>query len=146
MLSSSRPESVRVLCLDGGGIKGYTSLLILQRIFRTMKAEGQLTDIPKPCDVFDLIVGTSTGGTIAVMLGRLHMTIDECIGKYEQVGGQVFGKKPHGGKVGKALKGLTSSAFYDIKVLQEEVKKVLDSKGIPRDEEFRESSTPTCKV
>jgi len=111
-----------------------------------MKAEGQLTEIPKPCDVFDLIVGTSTGGIIAVMLGRLHMTIDECITQYEQVGGQVFGKKLYGGKFGKALKGLTSSAFYDIKILQEEVKKVLDSKGIAHDEDFRESGIPTCKV
>ena len=146
MPTSNRPESLRVLCLDGGGIKGYTSLLILKRIFRTMKAEAQLAEIPKPCDIFDLIVGTSTGGIIAVMLGRLHMTIDECIAKYEQVGGEVFGKKPYGGKFGKALKGLTSSAFYDIKILQEKIKKVLDSKEIARDEEFRESSTPTCKV
>ncbi|RDW56410.1 hypothetical protein BP6252_14164 [Coleophoma cylindrospora] len=146
MPTSSRPECLRVLCLDGGGIKGYTSLLILGRILRTMKAEGQLAEIPKPCQVFDLIVGTSTGGIIAVMLGRLHMTIDECIAQYEQVGGHVFGKKPYGGKVGKALKGLTNSAFYDIKILQDEVKKVLDSKGIAHDEEFRESSVPTCKV
>jgi len=26
---------------------------------------------PKPCEVFDLIVGTSTGGLLAIMLGRL---------------------------------------------------------------------------
>lgn len=26
---------------------------------------------PKPCDVFDLIAGTSTGGLLAIMLGRL---------------------------------------------------------------------------
>lgn len=146
MPSNNRPESLRVLCLDGGGIKGYTSLLILKRIFRTMMAEGGLVELPKPCDVFDLIVGTSTGGIIAVMLGRLHMTIDECIAKYEQVGGEVFGKRPHGGKFGKMLKGLASSPFYDIRILQEEVKKVLDSKQIAHQEAFRESSTPVCKV
>jgi hypothetical protein len=65
--------------LDGGGIKGYTSLLILKRILRTVKVEGGLPDIPKPCDVFDLFVGTSTGGIIAVMLRRLRMMIDESI-------------------------------------------------------------------
>lgn len=143
---TTQPESLRVLCLDGGGIKGYTSLLILKRIFRTMKAEGQLDEIPKPCNIFDLIVGTSTGGLIAVMLGRLHMTIDECIEKYEEVGGEVFGKKPRGGKFGKMLKGLTSSSFYDIGILQEEIKKQLDLKKIPRDTAFREPGAPSCKV
>lgn len=135
-----------MLCLDGGGIKGYTSLLILKRIFRTMMAEGQLDEIPKPCNIFDLIVGTSTGGLIAVMLGRLHMSIDECIATYERVGGEVFGKKPHGGKFGKMLKGLRSSSFYDIEILQEEIKKILDSKEIPHDMTFREVGIPSCKV
>jgi len=27
----------------------------------------------RPCEVFDLICGTSTGGLIAIMLGRLEM-------------------------------------------------------------------------
>lgn len=142
----NRAESLRVLCLDGGGIKGYTSLLILKRIFRTMMAEGHLEEMPRPCDVFDLIVGTSTGGLIAVMLGRLSMSIDECITTYEQVGGEVFGKKPLGGKFGKMLKGLRSSSFYDIEILQEEIRKVLDSKKIARDTSFLAVGAPRCKV
>lgn len=146
MPNTRSPESLRILCLDGGGIKGYTSLLILKRILRTMMVEGQLEEIPRPCNVFDLITGTSTGGLIAVMLGRLHMTIDECILKYEQVGGKVFGKRPHGGKVGKMLKGLRSSTFYDIAVLQEEVRKVLDSQEIPRTSRFQEPVSTPCRV
>ncbi|KAG9228307.1 phospholipase [Amylocarpus encephaloides] len=115
----TRPESLRVLCLDGGGIKGYTSLLILRRIF-----------LPKPCDIFDLIAGTSTGGLIAVMLGRLNMSIDECITTYEDVGGQ----------------GLRSSSFYDIEIMQDEIKKIMDRKKIPRHTSFREGRSPTCKL
>lgn len=146
MASLPPSESLRILCLDGGGIKGCTSLLILKRIFRTIAAEGQLADIPRPCNVFDLIVGTSTGGLIAVMLGRLHMTIDDCILMYEQVGREVFGNKPHGGQLRMVLKGIRSSPFYDITRLQEEVKKVLVSKEIPSDTAFLEPNTPLCKV
>jgi patatin-like phospholipase/acyl hydrolase len=146
MAGQFRAESLRVLCLDGGGIKGYTSLLILRRIFRTMVAEGHLEEVPRPCDIFDLIIGTSTGGLIAVMLGRLHMTIDECITKYEQIGKEVFGKKPHGRVLGKMFKGLSSSSFYDIEVLQEQVMRVLDSKDVERDTTFLEKGVPLCKV
>lgn len=139
-------QSLRILCIDGGGIKGYTSLLILKRIFRTIATEGHLNDTPRPCDVFDLIAGTSTGGIIAVMLGRLHMTIDECIAKYEQLGKEVFGKRQVGGQLGHIFKGMASSTFYDVEILQDQVRKVLDSKEIPRDEYFLEASTPICKV
>lgn len=139
-------QSLRVLCIDGGGIKGYTSLLILKRIFRTLVIEGNLAEEPRPCQVFDLIAGTSTGGLIAVMLGRLHMTIDECIAEYEEVGKRIFGKRPPCGQLGKMVKGLASSPFYDIGGLQEEIKKVLDEMKIPRNEAFLERTTPQCRV
>ncbi|KAL3453533.1 hypothetical protein BJX65DRAFT_302434 [Aspergillus insuetus] len=94
-------QSLRVLCIDDGEIKGYTSLLILKRIFRTMISEGKLAEEPRPFEVFDLIAGTSTGGLIAVMLGRLHMTIDECIAEYEEVEKKIFGRRPPFGQLGK---------------------------------------------
>ncbi|KAH8924970.1 hypothetical protein BT69DRAFT_1217100, partial [Atractiella rhizophila] len=46
-----------------------------------------------PCDVFDLICGTSTGGWIALMLGRLGMIVRECISEYEQIVQQVFSEE-----------------------------------------------------
>ena len=48
--------------LDGGGVKGLTALLILKRIMRTVRIEGNLAQEPRPCEVFDLIAGNSTGG------------------------------------------------------------------------------------
>ncbi|KXJ94832.1 acyl transferase/acyl hydrolase/lysophospholipase, partial [Microdochium bolleyi] len=56
------------------------------------EAEG-LDHVPRPCDRFDLIGGTSTGGIIAIMLGRLGMTIDECIRAYKNVAQQAFTPK-----------------------------------------------------
>lgn len=45
-----------------------------------------------PCHYFDYMVGTSTGGLISIMLGRLRMNVDDCIEEYETLGGKVFGK------------------------------------------------------
>ena len=47
-------------CQDGGGVRGYTSLLILKEIFKAVEAEAGRKVMP--CELFDLIGGTSTGG------------------------------------------------------------------------------------
>src|SRR5579859_1229761 len=72
---------LRILSLDGGGVRGISSLFILQALMNQITRQ-QRTDYPneqrpplRPCDVFDLICGTSTGGIIALMLGRLEMVI-----------------------------------------------------------------------
>jgi patatin-like phospholipase/acyl hydrolase len=138
-------QSLRILCIDGGGIKGYTALLVLRRILRTLSTDLDNKSPPRPCDIFDLIAGTSTGGIIAVMLGRLHMTVDECIDVYEQLGKRVFGR-PVGGQLGRILKGMTSSPFYDIADMQECIRSIMKAKGLAADEPFIEKGSPRCKV
>ena len=46
--------------------------------------------IPRPCDYFDLIVGSGTGGLIAIMLGRLRMNTKECMKVYFEMTRKVF--------------------------------------------------------
>ena len=136
-------KTLRILCLDGGGVKGYTALVILQRIFRQLKRvakPGGNVDI-RPCDVFDLIVGTSTGGIIAIMLGRLKMTIEEALVQYEVVGKKVFGKRQ------KISRILTFRPFYDIQRLQSAVKDVLKERNMDEDAMLcEEDEDPACKV
>jgi patatin-like phospholipase/acyl hydrolase len=53
-----------LLSLDGGGVRGLSSLYILQSIMNRlnfMREEAGLRP-KKPCEIFDLIGGTSTGG------------------------------------------------------------------------------------
>ena len=143
-------NSLRVLSIDGGGIKGYTALLILKRIFHAMRVEAKKEGIdlaaePRPCDIFDLIVGTSTGGLIAVMLGRLHMTVDECIQQYEVLSSRIFGKWQPGGQVGRIAKGMLNSPFYKIDTLQSAIKSVLELREIEIQEDFKERA-PVCKT
>jgi patatin-like phospholipase/acyl hydrolase len=63
----------RVLALDGGGVRGLSSLLILQKLMSEIQRLKGDSQPPLPCQYFDLICGTSTGGLIAIMLGRLRM-------------------------------------------------------------------------
>jgi patatin-like phospholipase/acyl hydrolase len=53
-----------LLSLDGGGVRGLSTLLILKRLMERTNAErkGQDLNPVKPWEVFDLIGGTSTGG------------------------------------------------------------------------------------
>lgn len=86
---------MRILSLDGGGVRGYSMLIILQELMhRTfVEIEGRAPkrhEIPKPCDHFDLIGGTGTGGLIAIMLGRLRLDIDTCKDVYVRMTKRVF--------------------------------------------------------
>ncbi|KAI1125085.1 acyl transferase/acyl hydrolase/lysophospholipase [Nemania abortiva] len=85
--------ALRVLSLDGGGIRGKSSLLILENIMESIRKTKNLESVPRPCEYFDLIGGTSTGGIIAIMLGRLGMTVDECIRAYDTVAQAAFTPK-----------------------------------------------------
>lgn len=70
-------------------------LIIVQELMhRTfVETEGRAPrrhEIPKPCDHFDLIVGTGTGGLIALMLGRLRLDLETCKELYVRMTRIVF--------------------------------------------------------
>lgn len=108
---------LRLLSLDGGGVRGLSSLHILKNLLQKVVGPGQ--PLPKPCEYFDMIAGTSTGGLIAIMLGRLEMTIDECIDAYQRLSKDVFGEKKTRGFVNRNLE---LKAQYDSAKLERVVK------------------------
>jgi patatin-like phospholipase/acyl hydrolase len=63
-LNTTGPCLLRLLSLDGGGVRGLSTLYILKSIMDRLNGERKKSDLPpvKPCEVFDLIGGTSTGG------------------------------------------------------------------------------------
>lgn len=76
----SKPK--KILSIDGGGIKGVFPASFLASI------EQQLGG--NVADHFDLIVGTSTGGIIALGLG-LGYSAQEILDFYKQRGPEIFG-------------------------------------------------------
>ncbi len=53
-----------LLSLDGGGVRGQSTLYILKGPVARLNHERREANLPtmKPCEVFDLVVGSSTGG------------------------------------------------------------------------------------
>lgn len=53
-----------LLSLDGGGVRGLSTLFILKMVMQRLNQDRQNASLPavKPCELFDLIGGTSTGG------------------------------------------------------------------------------------
>ena len=89
--TSTRQPHVRLLSLDGGGIKGLFAALVIKRLIEEVQSlEGSSSSRKHPCDYFDLIGGTSTGGLLAIMLGRLDMDINTCIATYRSLARKIF--------------------------------------------------------
>ncbi|EXM15503.1 hypothetical protein FoTM2_016595 [Fusarium oxysporum f. sp. vasinfectum] len=111
-----------ILTFDGGGVRGYASLLVLKRIMTRIRdiernhedpapsstyypwmgkheqdanednPESERVDKFLPCHYFDYVAGTSTGGLSSIMLGRLRMSVDQALDTYKAFGNAVFGK------------------------------------------------------
>ena len=149
------PEyELRLLALDGGGVRGLSMLQILKQLMDVVDPESP----PKPCDYFDMIGGTSTGGLvseavcdighianghslIAIMLGRLQMSIDECIDAYISLSDRVFQKRRH--RV--TIKGNVQGRF-DSDELERGIKEIVVRQRLPESALLKDSPNAKCKV
>jgi hypothetical protein len=59
---ATHADTILAILPDGGGIRGLSSLLILEDVMEKLRAAQGRSAVPRPCQVFDLIGGTSTGG------------------------------------------------------------------------------------
>jgi hypothetical protein len=94
------PRPVRILALDGGGVRGLVELAVLRRIAAAAAAASAAAQGPAEagaappaplhlCDLFDIIVGTSTGGVIAAG-AALGMPLDELESVYRETASVIF--------------------------------------------------------
>jgi hypothetical protein len=76
------------------------------------------TPPPRPCQVFDLICGTSTGGLIAILLGRFGLSCGEAIEVYREVGETMFGGEADSRKIWGHIieEGQLPSAMFERKL------------------------------
>ncbi|KAI1615399.1 hypothetical protein EDD36DRAFT_462913 [Exophiala viscosa] len=130
-------KELRLLALDGGGVRGLSSLMILEQLMQVIDPEHP----PKPCEYFDMIGGTSTGGLIAIMLGRLEMTIDECIEAYTSLADKVFQKKAPRMKITGKIRGQ-----FDSKKLEDAIREVVEKRTTQKDTLLKSEADTACKV
>ena len=87
------PKPIRILSIDGGGIRGIIPAMVLAELERK-------TGRPI-CRLFDLIAGTSTGGILALALtkagaaGQPQYTAARLIELYEKEGKTIFSPAWH---------------------------------------------------
>ncbi|KAI4695276.1 uncharacterized protein J4E84_001901 [Alternaria hordeiaustralica] len=112
---------LRLLSLDGGGVRGLASLYMLRKIL-------SLVGSPKPCVYFDMICGTSTGGLIAIMLGRLEMSVDQCIEAYTGLMDVVFDPKDR--KLPFKIRNGKVQPRYKTKHMEKAIKQVMSNAGV----------------
>ncbi|KAK4983550.1 hypothetical protein LTR50_007158 [Elasticomyces elasticus] len=130
-------QELRLLALDGGGVRGLSALIVLEQLMETIDPDSP----PKPCDYFDMIGGTSTGGLIAIMLGRLRMSVGECIDAYLSLSDRIFQKNRH--RV--TMKGNIQGRF-DSDELERAVKEIVTKQGLQADALLKDTSDNACKV
>ncbi|KAK0470078.1 acyl transferase/acyl hydrolase/lysophospholipase [Desarmillaria tabescens] len=119
---------LNLLSLDGGGIRGLSELFILDEIMKRIQVHKNLQDTPKPCEYFDLIGGTSTGGLIAIMLGRLKMSTAEALQCYKKLFSIVFNAENR--------KAFYSNDKFKATALEKEMKRVIVQAGYSEDQKL----------
>jgi uncharacterized protein len=67
VVGAESKDRFRILCVDGGGIRGLISALVIAEIEKRLQARGRPARL---ADCFHLFAGTSTGGLIALALTR----------------------------------------------------------------------------
>ncbi|OJJ57348.1 hypothetical protein ASPSYDRAFT_46496 [Aspergillus sydowii CBS 593.65] len=99
---------------------------------------------PKPCDFFDMIGGTGSGGLLAIMLGRLKMDIDQCIAEYSRLCRHVFGRKK---RLSLTMAGMSKrKAKHDRRKLEVALKGVLREMGYEDREILMQDVDLSCRV
>ncbi|KIW30594.1 uncharacterized protein PV07_06328 [Cladophialophora immunda] len=124
-----------VLSLDGGSHRNFSTLLILQALMKKIEQFEQKTDptisdsarsrefhLPstnsrppsdsrfRPCHYFDYIGGASTGGLIAILLGRMRRPVDEALEIFLQFSQTMFPNFPRGMGISRLPRALNNKA------------------------------------
>ena len=108
---------VRVLALDGGGIRGVVQLEVLRAIEQTLGGYLPVQSF------FDLMLGTGTGGMLAVALAMKDRTVDSCLDMFTAMCDHAFTPRMKGMPIlNQLVQAIGSGPKYKTKPLHEALK------------------------
>jgi patatin-like phospholipase/acyl hydrolase len=110
----------KILTIDGGGIKGAFPAAFLTAVERTTNK--------RLVDYFDLIVGTSTGGIIALGLG-IGKSASEILAFYREYGPTIFSQSNGVGKLKRFFRHLVRP-IYSPEPLEKALRNVFGEKKL----------------
>ncbi|EAW16616.1 uncharacterized protein NFIA_059710 [Aspergillus fischeri NRRL 181] len=137
-------KQLNILSLDGGGIRGLSSLHMLKYMMQAIDPRQP----PRPCEVFDVIGGVGSGGLIAIMLGRLKMDVEQCINAYQNLLECSFQQRSLHLRHGKSEPQRSlhlGHAKFDPQRCASELRSILVQSGYEENALFGESE-PSCRV
>ncbi|KLO03829.1 hypothetical protein SCHPADRAFT_948275 [Schizopora paradoxa] len=70
------PKHIVAACFDGGGVHAIAAAVVLKAIMDRLEAELYVPQADRLHEHFDMLAGTGTGGLLAVLLGRLRVSLD----------------------------------------------------------------------
>jgi len=143
--SGASPAVRKILCLDGGGVRGLASLYLVKHLMDRLNAKrgGRL----EVWQEFDMIGGTSTGGLIALMLGRLRMPVEKCITAYQTFSRKIF--SPVHSKVnivGRAIQKFEADGKYESEPLERFVRDMCRQYRLDESALLKDTSEDATKV
>ncbi|KIM28745.1 hypothetical protein M408DRAFT_329205 [Serendipita vermifera MAFF 305830] len=97
-----------LLSLDGGGARSFSQLVIMKELMTRLKVQKYPNNPEKimlPCEEFDMIGGSDTGGLLAIMFTRLKMSVDEAMDEFAVIVNEVYKRQfPEPSKRSMALR------------------------------------------
>ncbi|SOV18400.1 patatin-like phospholipase, putative [Plasmodium sp. gorilla clade G2] len=105
-LKKKKKRKLRILCLDGGGIRGLLSIEILKYINSNLNKNI--------FEYFDIICGTSTGAIISILIGLEKAHLNEIEFLYNLLINKIFQKDTY---AVRNTRYLLKHSYYDSNIL-----------------------------
>ncbi|KAF9975084.1 hypothetical protein BGZ73_001376 [Actinomortierella ambigua] len=104
---------------------------------KRVQTRMNLSEVPRPAEYFELAAGTSAGGINAIMLFRLHMTVDQATEQYRGLAREMFRPTAFGWNVPRWMEGIVNtlnlffrSTRFDTGKLEKAIDGVVEKYGL----------------
>ncbi|QRV91158.1 nephrocystin-3 protein [Ceratobasidium sp. AG-Ba] len=127
---------INAMSLDGGGILSLLSLLtIIEEIMKRVQRDRKLEEVPLPSQHFRFIIGAGFASLLAVMFGRLRLSVDDTKKHCSSFIRDVFSKRK-----------LIGQGKFKSRELKAAIERMLEACGVGQDARMLDSQLNDADV